>query len=155
MDARTFKRLILPCYGRMYNLAFRMSDGDKDFAGDVVQECIAYMWERRESLYTSFPVSLCLTAVRNRCISRLRASAQFSSLEEAADVPDPGECDSDTDRVHVSLRLLPDRQREVMLMSMRGFSPAEIAAETTLSPDNVRQLLSRGRRRLKEILSEL
>lgn len=154
MDAETFKRIILPCYRRMYTVAFRMSDGDSDLAYDVVQESIAYMWEHRERLDTSSPAALCLTAVRNRCISRLRAAAPLFPLEEAGEiaVPDEG---CGTHHVYVALACLPDRRRTAVTLSMRGFSPPEIAAEMQLSPENVRQLLSRGRRQLKEILSHL
>lgn len=50
------------------------------------------------------------------------------------------------------MRLLPETQRKVVeLSSVRGLSNAEITDITGLSDENVRVLLSRGRRRLREL----
>ena len=155
MDAETFKQIILPCYRNMYAVAFRMFDGDSDLAYDVVQETIAYMWEHHKRLDTSSPMALCLASVRNRCISHLRNSTSLISLENAGTIPSRDDVHSDTERVYMAISRLPAQRGTAVTLSMRGFSHSEIAEEMQLSVDNVRQLLSRGRRQLKEILSHL
>ena len=52
------------------------------------------------------------------------------------------------------LARLPDRQRQVLAWSVDGYTPTEIAAELDLTPDNVRQNLSKARRSLQRWLAE-
>lgn len=128
MDSQCFKRVIVPCYARMTTTALRMLNGDKELAYDVVQDTIAALWERREAINISgSPEALCVTAVRNRCISLLRSEKRMSSIEEH-----PADCaiepPSDTDRVYMAIHKLPARHKKVIVMSMRGFSNDEIAS---------------------------
>ncbi len=140
----------------MLALASRMLDGDRDRAADVVQDTIAHLWQKRASLEASMaPESLCMTAVRNRCISLIRAERPFGTLEEASVQMTRTDSSMDCEYLYRAIERLDENRRRVVVMSMRGFNCEEIAAELALSPANVRQLLSRGRRQLKEILSQL
>ena len=156
MDSKSFKQLIIPCYRRMMAVAMRMMDGDSDNAADAVQDTIATLWERRHSIdLTTSAEALCVTATRNRCISLIRARHLSASLDEVPQAAASDPSGTDVDHVRMAVNLLPENRRSAVTMSMRGFDNSEIAAEMRISEDNVRQLLSRGRRQLKEILSKI
>jgi RNA polymerase sigma factor (sigma-70 family) len=50
------------------------------------------------------------------------------------------------------LSRLPMRQRQVLAWSVDGYSPAEIAVELRLAPDNVRQNLKKAREQMLRLL---
>ena len=159
MNSQRFKEQILPLYSQMLAVAARMLDGDMPAAADAVQDTVVSLWERRRDIEISHsPQALCIAAVRNRCITLIRSHHRsVYSDTEIAEMPDSAGADSNTDleRVRMAVNLLPEPQRTVVRMSMRGFSCAEIAETGRDSEGNVRQILSRGRRRLREILSQL
>ncbi len=159
MNSQCFKEQILPVYAQMIAVAARMFDGDITSAADAVQDTIANLWERRREIEISrSPQALCISAVRNRCISIIRSQRNFSFADsDTVNVADSASADSNTDiqRIHMAVNLLPEPQRTVIKMSMRGFSSEEIAAENHISQSNVRQILSRGRRSLRSLLEQL
>lgn len=156
MDSESFRQQILPVYQRMFAVALRMFDGNRDNAYDAVQDTIAALWERRRELQISVsPEALCITAVRNRCISLLRARRMEASIDDYVNVAARDDADSDTERVYMAVNLLPESRRTAVRMSMKGFDHHEIASELGTTEGNVRQLLSRGRNQLKEILSHI
>lgn len=159
MNSQCFKEQILPVYAQMIAVAARMFDGDMTSAADAVQDTIANLWERRREIEISrSPQALCISAVRNRCISIIRSQRNSSFADsDTVNVADSASADSNTDiqRIHMAVNLLPEPQRTVIKMSMRGFSSEEIAAENHISQSNVRQILSRGRRSLRSLLEQL
>ncbi|MDE5849321.1 MAG: RNA polymerase sigma factor, partial [Muribaculaceae bacterium] len=54
-----------------------------------------------------------------------------------------------------ALKLLPENEREVVMMkAINGMSGDEIAEATGLSTTNVRVLLHRGRKRIKDYMNK-
>ncbi len=69
-------------------------------------------------------------------------------LPDAASAPDTGDLvvlNEEEERVRAALAALPGRQRQVMALTLAGFSPAEIAAELGCDPAAVRQNQVRAR----------
>lgn len=103
-----------------------------------------------------------MAMVRNRCLTLSGASGRRSvGLDEAGTEAASNEAaDSlDTrDRVGKVMGLidtLPDTQRLVITMhDIEGIPKEEIGQSTGLSPDNVRQLLSRARRFIRSHFSK-
>lgn len=159
MNSQQFKEQILPMYKQMLAVAARMFDGDMDTAADAVQDTIAKLWERRKEIEISqSPNALCIAAVRNRCISIIRSRhIDLAVNTEMPDIPDGASADanSDAERVRMVINILGEPQRTILKMSMRGFSNSEIASEQRITEVNARQILSRGRRQLREILSKI
>lgn len=99
--------------------------------------------------------------VKRLCIDRLRRRAlqRNTPVEnaEAETAVSPSRLE-DSERLQLALRLmqrLPERQRKVLEMSsFEGMDNAKIAEATGLSNINVRALLSRGRRQLRELLEK-
>lgn len=88
----------------------------------------------------------------------LRRKKPSVALEEAAELRAPEETSSteyrDTRRrIEILIDSLPPGQgRVIRLSSFGGLDNSEIAEATGQTENNVRQLLSRGRRRLRELL---
>ena len=56
-------------------------------------------------------------------------------------------------RLDEALELLDGRKREILKLSLSGMRGEEMASKLSLSPQNVRQLLSRARQDLKKIIT--
>lgn len=165
MDAATFKEIILSRYADMYRVAYAIVQ-DSDDAQDAVQDTVTRLWAgRRELDAIASPGAYCLTAVRRQSIDLLRArSRRPEAVDAIAEDELGGDGDGharveDADRLRLAEQLLaalPAAQRQVVRLRSHGDCTIdEIAAITGHSPANVRQLLSRARRRLKQIANNL
>lgn len=159
MDRKEFEQEILPMYRRMYAVCVTIVR-DRDEASDAVQEAFAKLWEHRDLLdnVNSYE-AYAMTTVKHICVNRLRIS---SSLDDSIDKTSEPSTDDDQveDRSEVELvkRLmsqLPPGQRKILTLSSIGvYSNQEIAEITGESEANVRQLLSRARKKLKELYQQ-
>ncbi len=130
---------------------------NRDDALDCLQDTFVSLWRNREKIAGVENIrQYCVTAVRNTALGMLRKEPA-GSLEKAEELfadgnPESGLETRENFQVLTSgLKGLPERQRQVVLMSaISGLSAPEISVITDLSPSNVRTLLSRGRRSLKE-----
>lgn len=158
MTTQEFKTAILPLQHTMYRSAFILLRSEED-AADVVQETVARLWENRSKLPDLRNLrAYVLTAVRNSALSMIRNS------HEASDISDTNlhACDDGTADLEYretlsilenALRQLPESQQTVIRLSSFGDrSNEEIAEITGLTNMNVRALLSRGRRKLRELI---
>lgn len=158
MTESEFEQHILPCYRKMYSTAFVILS-DSSEASDVVQEAFTRMWEKRKELgEMKNPEGYCVTVVRRLCIDRLRRLSVHRStpLEDVElEVASTATSYEDSDSLQMLFSLLnqlPENQREVIkLSSLSGMDNSQIAEATGLSNVNVRALLSRGRRRLRQL----
>ncbi len=160
MDALAFKNEILPCYGTMVALAQRML-GDRDDARDTVQDTMRKLWERHEAIdIKAGAQAFCLTAVRNACLSHLRCRGKVAvvDIESAPSLADGSAPDLDmiaaqqADMVRRAVDMLSEQRRRILRMSLGGMSNKEIALTDGLTEANVRQLLSRARSQIREVI---
>lgn len=159
ITAEIFKSQALPCASDMWRVAVRMLH-DADDAADVVQEAFANVWEHRGKHVDHIRIrSYLLTAVRNLCLDRLRRNRECRISDSVADTmlaPDDVHAGIEG-RQHLQMldemmqTLSPDCARVIRLNAYNGLSAPEIADITGFSYDKVRALLSRGRRRLREM----
>jgi len=160
MDSTTFKQLILPHSDAMYRMAYYVT-ADRDDALDAVQESVASLWEHRGELSGVQDVkSYAVTTAKRHAINILRRRTNPTApLDSATMVPDP---DADTalriehsdtlSKVRSLMESLsPNEQQVIRLRSQAECSISEIASITGLKETNVRQLISRARRKLKEL----
>lgn len=147
----------MPLQKMLYREAYRML-GDAFEAEDAVQNLYVRLWEQKERLddLTS-PKEYCLRALKNICIDRWRRmktrDEEVPLIEELVEANAPPDTESDEAEEFVKhfLANLPEQPRHVMMMQLQGHSFEEIAAATGLSVGNVKVILSRMRRRFKEI----
>ena len=158
MDSSAFKHLLLPHYRRMYSTAMVILRNSDD-ASDAVQEAFTRLWERRNELPNiDNPEAYCVTTIKRICIDRLRIKtvAINDVTEDTLLIADDSDVQADS---RESLQLithlmskLPEQQRQVLqLRAFNECSLDEIESITGLTGVNVRTLLSRGRRRLREL----
>lgn len=160
MTESEFRQEVMPLQRMMYGIALRMGIPPDD-AGDAVQETLLRLWRNRARIprQVSELRLYCLAAMRNECLSQFRRQRDDSPLEEARTVAaEPGEDTEFRDtrsRIEVMIDRLPEGQRRVIrLSSFDGLENDEIAVITGQSDNNVRQLLSRGRRRLRQMIAD-
>lgn len=160
MDANDFKRLFLPYHRKLYRVAFRLLGNVQD-AEDMVQEAYLKLWKRREELPSDIESweAYCITLTKNLCYDALRSS----QLEEDGRLPEELNLATDTDlarevelkdevgQMRKLIDELPPPQRQVMIMRDIDDCPyEEIEQQTGLSAVNIRVLLSRARKKIRE-----
>lgn len=165
MATDNFKHLVLTHYESMYRVAYSILR-DSDDAQDAVQDAVATMWTKRSQLagienYEAF----CVKTVRNRCIDMLRARVpRHEAIDDVTgDEPDVSinpvteiEARDTLTLVKSLVDRLPPLQKEVLrLRSESDCDLQEIAEITGVSHDNARTLLSRARRRLKDLYNSI
>lgn len=133
---------------------------NRDDALDCLQETFVGLWKNRSRLSGIENIrQYCATSVRNNAL-RMLPQKPSCPLENAGEQFAEGDADSrlenqdDLKILASGLRKLPESQRQVVLMSaVSGLSAPEISCLTDFSPSNVRILLSRGRRSLREFFN--
>ena len=130
--------------------------GRSDEAQDMMQDVAERILLRQESLEDVRNIdSFLAKAVRNACIDRIRRRKE--TTPKIPDIPDEKNPDRWNDRqiVHKALSKLPERQRlAVHLKDIEGYSNKELADILETDETNVRTILSRGRKALREIIEK-
>lgn len=159
MNEKEFRQLVVPLGNKMYACAIR-SGLPSDDAADIVQEALLRLWRAREGIPKDEAGSkaYCFVSFRNLCISHYQRKKDTIPLESVAGLRAGPDNDSvemnDTQRNIIRLiEKLPDNQRTVIKMSsFGGFEISEIAEATGFTAVNVRKLLSRARKALREMI---
>mgnify|MGYP003305516389 FL=1 len=132
--------------------------GDAFEAEDAVQNMYVRLWEQKEELgHIVSPEAYCRTMLKHICIDRwrrMRARAEDVELIEEivdANAPPDAEREETAEFLEHFLTTLPEMQRRVMRMQMQGSSPEEIAKATGLTEGNIKVIVSRIRKRFKEL----
>lgn len=159
MPASLFKQLLLPLYPRLQRVALRML-GNVEDAEDMVQEVYMKLWDRREELPDVQNMeAYCVALTKNMCIDRLRLAEVDRvdvddvplSLAAADDVASQLERQDAVEQVKLIIETLPEKQQQVItLRDIRDCTFEEIEEQTGLTAVNVRALLSRARKTIRE-----
>lgn len=157
MEANEFKVVFMPLGRVMYMEAIRILRNQAD-AEDTVQDVFTRLWEHRDDLeLIKNPKAFALAMTRNRCLNIINAVGYSKAVIGGQNAGDASFMSSDLndeiekleriDKVFKIIESLPDNQRNVItLHDLEGLTNQEIAKITGLSPDNIRQLLSRARK---------
>lgn len=164
MPASLFKQLLLPLYPRLQRVALRLL-GNAEDAEDMVQEVYMKLWSKRDALPDVQDVeAYCVTLTKNMCIDRLRiAEMEKADVDEVPtmlaatdDVEAQVERHDAVEQVKQIIETLPEHQQQVItLRDMEDCSFEEIAEQTGLTAVNIRMLLSRARRTIRERFKKL
>lgn len=165
MDANDFKRKFLPYHRKLYRSAFHLMGNAQD-AEDMVQEAYLKLWKRRDELPPDI-VNLeayCVTLVKNICYDALR----LLHLEEDGRLPEELSIAGTANPVHeveardevrqvmTLIDQLPEQQQQIMRMrDVEDLPYEEIEKATGLTSINIRVLLSRARKKIREQFLEI
>lgn len=162
MTSGEFKSILLPCYKRMYLTAFAILR-DHDDASDAVQDAITSLWQKHKELkIPDNPQAFCNRIVRNTSIDRLRVSTNryFENIDNlgamAGETKADAEASFTTTSAFISELLISfkEKQRKILILSIFSqLANDEICEITGESPENVRTIISRGRKKIKEYLN--
>ena len=163
MEAETFKQRFLSFHPKLYRIALALVESPED-AEDILQEAYTKLWSKRDSLEAvQQPEAFAVTTVRNLCLDFLRSPRTNSRSEPLETVilhcEDSPERQVETrDQLRQVVRLIqelpPNQQQVIRLRGMEDCSVEEIAEITGFSPANVRTLLSRARKYIKDKLKK-
>lgn len=168
----SFTSLYFSSYARLVRFS-TLYLGSKDEAEDVVQELFLHLWEQREFLQEiSHPDSYLFSAVKRRCLNVLRSNlSQLNHRRESLSSLSDNEIEFNLyclqlvdqtelsieeieDTVRHALEILPERCREIFVMSkIKGMKYKEIALELNLSESTVENQISIALKKLRSEFS--
>lgn len=151
-EEEEFKKELTEAYPLMKCLATGMLNNSDDIA-DVIQDVAASLWRNRASLFkASNRRAYIISSLKNMCITKLRMFGKTCNLDESLMIFSDDESLRDNRQLLATLiEKLPEMQRKVVTLELGGFSKEEISGEVDKSYENVRQILSRARKKLREL----
>lgn len=158
MDAESFKKEFLPYHRKLYCIAYKLLENAAD-AEDLVQEAYLKLWEKREGLAViSNPEAFSVTLVKNMCFDLLRSGkyvqnrqcVELTEVQHVSQADDLEARDEAQQVRHIISGLPLQQQKIVTLRDVKGCSYEEIEQVTGLNATNVRVLLSRARKKIRE-----
>lgn len=161
MNEEDFRIQVLHLQDRVYGLSVRFL-GDSEEAKDAVQEVFIKLWKLRNSLiqYRSLK-AFALTVTRNHCLDRIRARRTIPIVNDKiysgqivnATPEDILEKKELSEIIKMIIDDLPENQRSVIhLRDIDGFDNNEIGEIMNIDVNNVRVILSRARKKVREEL---
>lgn len=161
LDLRSFERIFKEHHPHCLAFAIHYT-GDPYDAEEVVQLVFSQLWEKRATIaITGSERSYLFTAIRNTAISQWRKQSVRSEKENSfgqmqdAEVHFSLQAKELEGRLEVALQKLPDRCREVFLLSRRQqLKYAEIASVMEISVKTVENQMGKALRILHQELRE-
>lgn len=146
----------------MHRVALSLLHHEAD-AQDAVQEAFLHLWKGRDELDRVLNLqAYCVSMAKRKSIDLLRRkrpeiSIQSSELEsEILNLKTDEGVFPDEEPLQKVLRLLPQlteaQQQAIRLKYLEGQDNPTIETKLNLTPDNLRQTLCRGFKRLRELL---
>ena len=162
-DPAAVQALVARKLRRVLSLAERVL-GDAGEAEDVAQETFFKVWRHAanwrpgaakfDTWLHRVTLNLCYDRLRRR---RERPTAEMPDLPDPGPAPDRGlEAEDVGRRVRLAMQALPARQREaIVLCHYQELGNIEAARVMGVSVEALESLLSRGRRALRGVLTDL
>ncbi|GAB4330305.1 MAG: RNA polymerase sigma-70 factor [Bacteroidales bacterium] len=160
-----FRRLFESHYNSLCRFAFGYLNNPDD-AEEIVQEVFVNLWQKQDGLQRNEAMlkGWLYTSVKNRCLNWIRDHAKFASnyldieLEKSGSVEQYFEAEVDdlTARIENAISKLPDRCREIFVLSRdRGMKYRQIAETLNISVKTVEVQMSKALRILRAALKDL
>lgn len=159
MQASDFKQLFLPCHRKLFSVAYRLMS-NAQAAEDIVQETFLKLWMQRDKMEkVDYPEAYSITVLRRIFYDKMRAghlqevdkdvgSLQVSSSQNISKQLEEAD---EYQRIRQLITHLPEPQARIMLMrDIEDRSFEEISIETGLTEVNIRSILSRARKKIRE-----
>ena len=165
MDANDFKQRFLPYHRKLYRVAF-LQLGNAQDAEDMVQEAYLKLWQRRNELPPDIAnlEAYCVTLVKHLCYDKMRLRQpeederppEELALAESTNLAYEVELKDEANHVMKLIGQLPEQQKQIMQMrDVEELPYEEIEKTTGLTSVNIRVLLSRARKKIREQFLEI
>lgn len=153
MNANQFRVEVVPLYRTLYAAAYAITK-NTDSAKDIVQETMTKLWKHRETLTQVDNLqAFAYTVMRRTAVDVLRVEAKRYEPPEGFSAEPSTELETSVDiqAVEMLMERLPENYQVVLRLRAYDDRPIdEIARIMGITQDNVRQILARARRKLKE-----
>ena len=159
MDAREFKQRFMPHHQLLYRVAYHLTGNAQD-AEDLLQDLYLKLWQKRddlpdEAIKEAYLVSMMRNLfIDQRRLKHLDASAELKNEEGP---PDDQSLDRQIDardevtQVEGLIRQLSERDAKIIQMHLvDDRSYEEIERDTGLSQGNIRIIVMRTKKKLKQ-----
>ncbi len=161
MEASAFKQRFMPHWRHLFWTAWRLTGNSQD-AEDLVQEAFLKLWTKRDALgniendeayLTTFVTNLFRDQRRRRRLAMADSTEETLAVADESNLVKRIEEREETEQVVKLIGQLPQQQRRVLtLHAVEELSPKEIETQTGLTAVNIRSLLSRARKNIKQKL---
>lgn len=160
MTAQQYKDNILSSYDNMLVVARRILNNE-DEAQDAVQDVCRRLWEKCSDIAVPANAgAFCVVTIRNYCLDIIRSQpmtagedALTNLAESKAD--DETDLEESTDMLQRAIDKLDQRPRQVIIWGLQGRSYQQMATALNTTETNVRQVTSRARRQLRQLINEM
>lgn len=155
MDAETFKKEFLPYHQKLYRIAYRILQ-DVENAEDMVQDTYIKLWNNRDNMSgVNSTEAYAIIILRNTCLDYLKKKHEYHTdydmnMPEETSLSKQIEQRDEASLLNSLVDKLPEKQRLVMLKHLDGYSDDEIGEMAGISPGNVRVILSRTKKIVRE-----
>ncbi len=135
----------------------RYKSGNSDVAQDIMQESFARHFKHYGRQAVLSP-TLLFTIARNTLVDYQRRQAKFGNTEFTTQKTTPDEesafiAKEEQSQVHDAIAMLPEQNREILILAVGGMSYKEIATIFKISIANVKVKIHRSRTKLRDILN--
>ncbi len=159
MDAQEFKQRFMPHYKLLYRVAYQLTGNAQD-AEDLLQDLYLKLWQKRDDLPDeAMKEAYLVTMIRHLFLDqrRLKHLDTSAELKEEASPPDERSLDRQIDsrdearKMEGLIHQLPERDAKIIQMHlMEDRSYEEIEQDTGLSQGNIRIIVMRTKKKLKQ-----
>ena len=159
MDAREFKQRFLPHHRLLYRVAYQLTGNAQD-AEDLLQDLYLKLWQKRDDLPDeAMREAYLVTMIRNLFIDqrRLKHLDASAELKNEDGPPDERSLDRQIDakdearQMEGLINQLPEREAKIIQMHVvEDRSYEEIERDTGLSQGNIRIIVMRTKKKLKQ-----
>jgi RNA polymerase sigma-70 factor (ECF subfamily) len=158
MDAENFKKIFLPYHKKLYRIAYRFLENQPE-AEDIVQETYIKLWQKRNEMESLInPESFAVTVLKNNCLDFIKKvkpdllpvyETEIPSIESLSVQIENRE---KLDHIQVIMNQLPVQQKQIIVMKIwENLPDEEIVALTGLKKENIKVIVSRARKTIKEL----
>ncbi len=168
-DKTAFKELYYKYFAALHTYAIKFVNSP-EIAEEIVNDLFTAIWNKKLEIdITTSLKSYLYTAIRNRCISKLRQKkVHFQRIDNEDEYFDESKiilpvsqenglssliANEMEDKLMLAIDKLPNRCKEIFMMSrFKGLKQKEIAKEMNLSINTVEKQISRALQKLRDEL---
>ena len=157
MNEDTFKQLFLPFHEKLFRIACRILSNTDD-AKDIIQETYIKLWSKRYEIgQVSNAESFSVTVLKNTCLDFLRKTKSDLIIEYDFNMPSNISLSTEIEQAdqinHITILMNKLSKQQQLVMKLKhwdGYSDEEIEQITGLKKGNIKMILSRARKTIKD-----